>query len=167
MATARATAPSRGSANAIEMLTSDHREVEGLFEQYESSKGRMDEDQKFELAQQICEALAMHATIEEEIFYPAVRAKTEEELGETLDEAEVEHDAVKFLIEQIEESEESDGSFDAKVKVLSEYVKHHVKEEEGEMFPKVKSDAILDLDFLGAEMAKRKEELLAEAEKGE
>ena len=150
--------------DAINLLIADHREVKALFRAYDQLvQTDGDDDEKQELALQICTMLTVHATVEEELFYPAAR----EVLGEDedlVDEAEVEHASALDLIEQIEQSSPGDDSlFDAKVKVLGEYIDHHVKEEEGEMFPKVrKSD--LDIDSLGEEMAERKEELLAELE---
>ena len=103
--------------------------------------------------------LTVHATAEEEIFYPAARKAIEEE--DLLDEAEVEHGSAKDLIAQIESSTPSESLYDAKVKVLGEYIDHHVKEEEGELFPKVKK-AKIDLASLGTEMAARKAELMPE-----
>jgi len=102
--------------------------------------------------------LTVHAAIEEEIFYPAVRDALDD--SKLLDEAEVEHQAAKDLIEQIQDSDPSDPLYDARVNVLGEYVNHHVQEEEGELFPQVR-DAELDLDSLGAEMSARQEELLS------
>ena len=152
---------SASSSDAIALLTQDHREVKALFKQYdELVENEAEDDEKQQIAQQICAMLTAHATVEEEIFYPAAR----EALGEDedlVDEATVEHASAKDLIAQIEESSPEEELYDAKVKVLGEYIDHHVKEEEGEMFPKVKK-AKLDLDALGEEMAARKEELLAE-----
>ncbi|MDZ4290370.1 MAG: hemerythrin domain-containing protein, partial [Hydrogenophaga sp.] len=111
------------------------------------------------LVAEICTALSVHAQIEEEIFYPAVKAALKDKL--LVPEATVEHTSVKDLIAQIEGLEPDGEMYDAKVKVLSEYVKHHVKEEQNEMFPKVKSSS-LDTVELGAQMAARKEELMAE-----
>jgi hemerythrin-like domain-containing protein len=102
--------------------------------------------------------LTVHATIEEEIFYPAARDAVDEE--PLLNEAEVEHQSAKDLIAQILASDSSDALYDAQVKVLGEYVNHHVAEEEGELFPKLR-EAVLDLEQLGAEMSARQEELLS------
>jgi hemerythrin superfamily protein len=141
--------------DALALLKADHAKVQELFDQFE--KARRD-DQKRKLAQTICQELTVHTSIEEEIFYPAAREATEDE--DTLDEAEVEHASAKELISQIEDGGPGDELWDAKVKVLGEYVKHHVKEEETELFPEVrKSD--LDLKTLGEQLLARKQELLA------
>ena len=144
--------------DAIKLLKADHDEVEELFAQYEKQK-KKGGAQKPELIEKICAALTVHAQIEEEIFYPAARNALEEDGEEILDEAEVEHGSIKSLVDQLETMGWDDELCDAKVKVLSEYVKHHVKEEEGEMFPKLKKTD-LDLDALGAELAQRKAELM-------
>jgi hemerythrin superfamily protein len=146
--------------DAIKLLKSDHDEVEELFAQYEKQKNK-NGGTKGDLIDKICTALTVHAQIEEEIFYPTVREALEDEGEELLDEAEVEHSSLKSLVEQLETMSPDDDLFDAKVKVLSEYVKHHVKEEEGELFPKVKKSD-LDLNELGAELSERKNELMAE-----
>ena len=146
--------------DAIALLTNDHAEVNELFEQYKAlaeDEGSMTTD-KQSLAEEICTMLTVHAAIEEEIFYPAVRDALDD--SKLLDEAEVEHQAAKDLIEQIQDSDPSDPLYDARVNVLGEYVNHHVQEEEGELFPQVR-DAELDLDSLGAEMSARQEELLS------
>ena len=144
------------SPDALALLKADHDLVQDLFEKFDKAKT---EKQKATLAEQICTELTIHAQIEEEIFYPAVR----EAIGEDdlMDEADIEHAGAKDLIAQIEASAPGEDHFDAKVTVLGEYIKHHVKEEESEMFPKVrKSD--LDLKELGAEMSDRKAELQSE-----
>jgi hemerythrin superfamily protein len=148
--------------DAIDLLTADHREVKALFKEYDKLvKAEADSGEKQAIALQICVMLTAHATAEEELFYPAAR----EVLGEDedlVDEADVEHASAKDLIAQIESGTPDDHHYDAKVKVLGEYIDHHVKEEEGEMFPKVrKSD--LDLDALGEEIAARKAELLGQS----
>ena len=145
--------------DAIDLLTSDHREVKALFKAYDKLvKDDGDAGEKQALAAQICVMLTAHATAEEELFYPAAR----EVLGkdeDLVDEADVEHASAKELIAQIEAGSPDDDHYDAKVKVLGEYIDHHVKEEEGEMFPKVrKSD--LDLDALGEAIAERKAQLM-------
>lgn len=158
----QARAKTRTSAkeqNAIDLLKSDHQEVTQLFEQFE--KAGDGAAKKAGIVEKICKALKVHAEIEEEIFYPAARGALDEENEEIMDEAEVEHSSIKSLVEQLEDASPGDELFDAKVKVLSEYVKHHVKEEEGQMFPKVKKTD-LDLDDLGHELASRKAELMAE-----
>jgi hemerythrin superfamily protein len=142
------------SQDAIALLKQDHDDVQKLFKEFESAKG---DGRKEKLARQICLELTVHTKIEEEIFYPACDGKIEEDL---LKEAYVEHDAAKVLIAEIEAGDgKSDDYFDAKVQVLSEEVDHHIKEEEGELFPQVrKSD--LDLKALGDQLAERKKELL-------
>jgi hemerythrin-like domain-containing protein len=144
--------------DAIAMLVADHREVTQMFKQFEEMSDRAKVSKK-KLADQICNALILHTTIEEEIFYPAVREGIKQ-AEDTVDEAVVEHASAKDLIAQIQEMDPEDELYDAKVKVLSEQVEHHVKEEEKEMFPMVKKSP-LDLAALGQEMAARKEELLA------
>ena len=144
--------------DAVAMLTAEHREVKQLFEQFEQLTDRAKVSKK-KLADQICNALILHTTIEEEIFYPAVREATKE-AEDKVDEAVVEHAAAKDLIAQIQEMDPDDELYDAKVKVLSEQIDHHVQEEEKEMFPMAKK-AGLDLAALGQEMAARKQELAA------
>jgi hemerythrin superfamily protein len=143
--------------DAIALLKADHRKVEDLFEQYEKARST---DRKVALAKEICTELTVHTMIEEEIFYPACAGKIEEH---TTDEAYVEHDGAKILIAEIESSDPNQPFYDAKVKVLSEDIKHHVKQEERRsegMFAQAKS-AGLDMEALGARLATRKKELLA------
>ena len=142
--------------DAISLLTEDHENVKAMFEQYEGLGDRAMASKK-KLATQICTELTKHATAEEEIFYPAVRAagKDKEDL---VDEATVEHASAKDLIAQIMEMEASEELFDAKVKVLSEMIEHHVKEEDEAMFPKARA-AGLDLELLGQQIAERKAEI--------
>ena len=144
--------------DAIALLTADHREVKEMFEQFEELGDRA-KASKEKLKDKICKALVAHTTIEEEIFYPAVRAKGEE-AEDMVDEAVVEHASAKDLIKQLQEMQPDDDLYDAKVKVLGEQIDHHVQEEEKEMFPKAKKSG-LDLLALGQEMALRKQELLA------
>ncbi|WP_343732346.1 hemerythrin domain-containing protein [Duganella sp.] len=141
--------------DAIALLTEDHENVKAMFEQYEELGDRAHVS-KHKLALQICEALTKHTMIEEEIFYPAVRQAIKEE--DMMDEAIVEHASAKDLIAQIQSMEPTDDLFDAKVKVLSEMIDHHVEEEETEMFPKARK-AKLDLEELGETMAARKEQI--------
>ena len=148
-----------GSGDAITLLSEDHDKVQKLFKQYEKVKESASSDEKAGLAAEICMELTVHAQVEEEIFYPAVRDAIED--NELMNEAEVEHASAKDLIAQIGGSDPEDEMMDAKVKVLGEYINHHVKEEEGEMFPKARK-AKVDLAALGAEMQARKDELLAE-----
>lgn len=145
---------------AIELLEADHRKVEGLFEQYESEK-EGDEETKRGIATRICGELTVHAQVEEEIFYPWLRENLDEDDMEMLEEAYVEHAGAKDLIGQIEAAGEIDEAFDAKVKVLSEYIKHHVKEEENEIFAEVREMSD-ELDELGQQMQARKTELMEE-----
>jgi len=143
------------SQDAIALLKGDHRQVEDWFEQFE--KARTD-GRKQELATDICSALKVHTKVEEEIFYPAfLEATGDKDLHH---EAEIEHDGAKKLIAEIEASSPDDEYFDSKVKVLSEMIKHHVKEEEqpGGMFAEARKSA-MDLDALGEQMAARKSEL--------
>ena len=148
--------------DAIKLLSTDHREVEALFKKFEHAK-EGDHSGKADIVAQICEALTVHAEIEEEIFYPAARDALKDMDGDLLHEAEVEHASIKNLVEQLEEGEPDDAHYDAKVVVLMEYVRHHVKEEEGEILPKVKKGD-LDLDQLGAELFDRKTELKGDAD---
>ena len=142
--------------DAVALLKADHRKVEDLFSQFEAAKG---DGRKKSIAGQICMELTVHAKIEEDIFYPACEGKVEDDL---LKEAYVEHDGAKILIAEIEAGGPDDAFYDAKVKVLSEQIEHHVEEEEKEMFPKAKKSK-LDLVALGEEMAMRKDELAATA----
>ena len=143
------------SQNAITLLRADHQKVTDLFENFEKSRATA---KKKVIAQEICKELTVHATIEEEIFYPAAKAALKDK--EMVPEALVEHDGVKKLIAEIEGSNEGE-MFDARVKVLSELIKHHVKEEQTELFPAVKKTS-LDLTALGAQLVARKTELLEE-----
>ena len=147
--------------DAIALLKEDHRAVEKLFKEFESAKG---EGRKEKLARKICLELIVHTKLEEEIFYPACDGKIDED---KLKEAYVEHDAAKVLIAEIEAgSGQSDDFFDAKVQVLGEEIQHHVKEEEGELFPQARK-ADLDLKTLGESLAQRKKELMAEFKNSE
>jgi hemerythrin superfamily protein len=155
----RRNARSAASEDAIALLKADHREVEGWFEDFEKSRSSA---KKQELASKICFALRTHATIEEEIFYPAFLEATDEK--DLHHEAAVEHDGAKKLIAEIEAADADDDYFDAKVTVLSEMIKHHVKEEEqrGGMFAKARGSD-MDLAALGAQLKERKAELMSEA----
>ena len=131
-----------------------------MFKQYDKlAQSESEESERQELASMICAELTAHATAEEEIFYPAARKVLEE--VDLMDEAEVEHATAKDLIAQIQEASPEDELFDAKVKVLGEYINHHVQEEEGEMFPKVRK-AKLDTVALGEQIAARKAEIMGE-----
>jgi hemerythrin superfamily protein len=153
-----------GENDAIDMLTEDHQRVSDMFEEYESVKDDEDDGDKIQRVQEICLELTIHSTVEEEIFYPAAREALGEDGADLLDEAEVEHSSVKDLIVQLSESQPSEDLYDAKVKVLSEYVKHHVNEEEGELFPKLREAEDFDVAAIGEEMAERKQELREEFE---
>ena len=148
--------------DAVALLKADHRKVEDLFAQFEAAKG---DGKKKALAEQICLELTIHAKIEEDIFYPACEGKVEDDL---LKEAYVEHDGAKVLIAEIEAGGPDDEFYDAKVKVLSEQIEHHVKEEEQRvegMFAQAKK-AGLDMDALGEQMAAEKAQLLASYKAG-
>jgi iron-sulfur cluster repair protein YtfE (RIC family) len=143
--------------DAIALLKADHKEVADLLERFEKARAAT----KQKIAQQICDSLTVHAQIEEEIFYPAAREALGDDGEDLLNEAKVEHESLKELIAKIEGSSSDEELFDANVKVLGEYVKHHVKEEQNELFPKCrKSD--MDLVALGTELAARKKELKSE-----
>lgn len=148
-----------GGMDAIALLEADHREVEGMFDKYEKLSGKAE---KRKLATQICESLKVHTQIEEEIFYPAAREAIEDD--ELLDEAVVEHNAAKTLIAEIEKMDPGEDLYDAKVKVLGEQIKHHVKEEEEELFEEVR-EAEMDIEALGQKMQARKEELASKLAK--
>jgi hemerythrin superfamily protein len=155
----RATAGSarrRKTPTALDVLKSDHAEVKKLFKQFESFKKSEDRDGMQQVAQAACKALSIHAQIEEEIFYPALRSAGDAD--DALDEADVEHSHVKELVAQLEASGSGDELFEARFKVLSEYVQHHVEEEESTIFSKARK-ADLDLVALGEQLLTRKEEL--------
>lgn len=140
---------------ATTLLRADHKLVAGLFEDYEKATSNA---KKKSLVDQICTELTVHAQVEEEIFYPAVKAALKDK--ELVPEATVEHATLKNLIAEVEDKEPDGEMFDAKVKVLGEYVKHHVKEEHNEMFPKAKSTK-LDMKELGNRITERKAELMS------
>jgi iron-sulfur cluster repair protein YtfE (RIC family) len=144
------------------MLLQDHRKVEDLFKQFEKL-AEEDEEAANVVIEAACMELTVHDKLEVEIFYPALREAADDEIEDLLDEAEVEHEGVRELIEKLEAMALDDDKRKARFTVLTEYVKHHVKEEETEMFPKVKKLEGLDLAALGEEMAARKAELMAEA----
>ena len=152
-ATAKLNGPLPGK-DALEMLAADHREVSDLFSQFETASG---DANKRDLASAICVALKVHARLEEELFYPAVFSALKDKA--LLEEAMIEHASARDLIAQIEASAPGDAFYDARVKVLSEYVRHHVDEEEGEIFPQVRKSK-MDIIALGALMGLRKQELM-------
>jgi len=145
----------RRDPQAITLLKKDHREVEQMFDEYE----QLDDDrEKLELFGKIALALKVHTQIEEEIFYPEERGEVDDDL---LDEAHVEHESAKKMIAELERMKPADEYYDARVKVLGEYVKHHVKEEEqpGGIFSQAKKGDE-DLDAMGERLKARKEELM-------
>jgi hypothetical protein len=160
-------APARRSGrkagqDAVALLKADHRKVEALFKKAQKAKGGAKE----KLVEQICNELIIHTMLEEEIFYPACRSDDVEE--DKMDEAQVEHDGAKVLINDLMQVGSDSPMYDAKIKVLSEYIKHHVKEEEQPrkgIFAEAKRKGV-DMDALGAQMKARKVELLREAEEG-
>ena len=141
--------------DAIALLRADHKKVSELYAQYESTRSPA---KKKALVATICLELSVHARVEEEIFYPAVKAALKDK--EMIPEAQVEHASLKELIAQVKDKEPDGEMFDAKIKVMSEYTKHHVKEEQNEIFPAAKKTR-LDMQDLGAQIAARKEELMA------
>lgn len=144
--------------DAIAMLIADHRMVNDLFKRFEKLQGSDDDEQtRSDLAAQACSALKVHMQIEDELFYPAAR----EALGESplMNEAEVEHENARQLIDQLETMAPGDKLYDAKVTVLGELIEHHVREEETEMFPKLRR-AHMETKALGAEMLQRQTELM-------
>ena len=159
MATATKKATAKKSVAPMEataMLRADHKKVAGLFDAFEKTKSAA---RKKKIVSEICMELTVHATLEEEIFYPAVKAALKDH--ELVPEATVEHSSVKELIAQVKDVEPDGEMYDARVKVMGEFVKHHVKEEQTEMFPKAKKTK-LDMIALGAQMAARKAELMAQ-----
>ncbi len=158
MATSKTSPKSRAvpqPKDAIALLKADHKKVSALFEEFEKSRSP---SKKKALVAEICQELTIHTTLEEEIFYPAVKAALKDK--EMVPEANVEHASVKELIAQVQGVEPDGEMYDARVKVMGEFVKHHVKEEQNEMFPKAQRTR-LDMVALKDQMLERKEELLA------
>lgn len=147
------------SPEAIEMLKEDHDKVKKAFKEFEKMD-REDTESCRQLIRSVCEDLKVHTTLEEEIFYPAVRASIEDE--DLMNEAAVEHETAKMLIDQLENMGPDDPNYFATFTVLGEYVMHHVKEEESEMFPQAKKAKDLDFESLATEMATRKQALQGE-----
>jgi hypothetical protein len=141
--------------NAITMLKDDHKKVKDLFEKFETTDGS---PTKAKIVAEALMELKVHAAIEEELFYPAVRQQIEDEEG-LMDEADEEHHVAKVLIAELEKMEGDEGHWEAKFKVLAESVRHHIKEEEGKMFKQARNTEI-DFQMLGAQMAGRKKELM-------
>ena len=162
-------ATSRAGKDACDLLDADHRAVRRMFKDYEAltaSRARSTGQKKLELAREICRQLTVHAQIEEEVCYPAVRAAIKD--TDLLDEASVEHQTQRDLIAQIQDADEPDPMFDARVRVLGEYVDHHVKEEKTEIFAKARAARKLDLMTLRDKLEDRREALLgSEAVHGE
>jgi hemerythrin superfamily protein len=154
-------AKTRKEPDAIDLLKQDHRRVESLFKEFEKAHKSDEQAAADEIIDTACAELQIHDKLETEIFYPAVHQQAEEEQEELLDEAEVEHTTVRDLIQKIMDMGAGAEKRDAHFTVLMEYVKHHVKEEEKEMFPKVKK-LDLDLKDLAARMQERKSELMPE-----
>jgi len=153
----------RSKPDACSLLDADHRKVKAMFKDYEAltkSRAASASTKKRDLANQICLELTVHAQIEEEIFYPALREAIKD--TDLLDEAEVEHASAKVLIAQIQDATDVDDMFDAKVTVLGEYIDHHVKEERNEIFVKARATRKLDLVGMRETLMARKEELLGE-----
>lgn len=146
----------KSTIDAFDLLKSDHRTVEELFEKFADQKDRRG---RLATARKIVDELSVHASIEEEIFYPAARAALNDD-ADLVDEAAVEHESLRHLMDNLEPTAAADDLFDARVKVLREYVNHHVKEEEKSMFPKLRGK--LDTGTLGVQLLKRKQELTGE-----
>jgi len=164
MATTSSKAPDpkgrNNSADAIALLTADHKAVKALFKQFEELTKQEDADEhKARLVEQICNELTVHAKVEEELFYPAVRDAIDDDC--LMDEADIEHASAKEIIAQLDGMEPGDDHYDARVTVLGEYIDHHVKEEEGEMFVKARK-ADVNTVVLGKQIAERKAELKSE-----
>jgi hypothetical protein len=155
-------AKTKTPGDALALLKADHRKVEDLFEKFESARGS---ERKAALAKEICTELMIHATIEEEIFYPACKEAVDED---QMDEAYVEHDGAKVMIAELLGSNPDQPFYDAKMTVLSEEIKHHVKEEErpGEGVFAQAREAGLDMEALGARLAARKAQLLEQFKTG-
>ncbi len=151
----KTTQTSPKAQEATAMLRADHKKVSALFDEFEKTRSAK---RKKLIVSQICTELTVHTQIEEEIFYPAVKAALKDH--ELVPEANVEHQSVKDLIAQVKDVEPDGEVYDARVKVMGEFVKHHVKEEQNEMFPRAKKTK-LDMMALGEQMATRKAELLS------
>lgn len=155
--------PRRAPADAIALLKADHRKVEDLFEKFQHAR---EGDRKHALVHEICTELTIHTMIEEEVFYPACKGKIKDE--DLLEEGYVEHDGAKVLIAELLDGSPSDAFYDAKVTVLSEMIKHHVKEEERRsegLFAQAR-DAGLDMEALRDRLMARKEDLMSKFENG-
>jgi hemerythrin superfamily protein len=147
------------SGGAINVLTDDHNRVRGLFKYFAQLEGDGPTAARIAVVDDICKELVIHAAIEDELFYPAARNAINDD--DLVNEAQVEHDAIRYLMDQLSPVNKDDTRFCAKVKVLREYVKHHMDEEEKEFFPKVKQ-AKIDLPALGQQLMERREALRAQ-----
>ena len=148
------------STDIVQLLTAEHREVEAMFQHYHQlaeagGKG----NERMLLASQICVALTLHAQVEEEILYPAARTALASD-DDLVDEAYVEHASAKSLVAQLKTMTSDQPLFDARVKVLGEYIDHHVQEEESRFFPKLRKTG-LDLEAMGERIIERKKQLMA------
>ena len=141
--------------DAISLLKKDHDNVKDIFDRFEKSDDR---EVKRELAQQALTELKVHTTLEEELFYPAIRQESGDDL---INEADEEHHVAKMLIAELEQMDSAEDHYDAKVRVLAENVRHHIREEENEIFPKARS-MDKDWDAVGQTMLQRKQELMAQ-----
>ena len=150
---------STGTEDAVAILIADHKKVQKLCKEFETLKEAGKAAARAKIVEQVCMELTIHAQIEEEIFYPSVRKAIHDD--DMMDEAQVEHNGAKELIAQLQSMEPGDDLYDAKFIVLGENVNHHIKEEQDEMFPKVRK-AKLDLDALGKQLVQRKQELQEE-----
>jgi hemerythrin superfamily protein len=146
--------------NAIAMLKTDHRKVKELFRKYEAAGSRAYQKKK-DIAEEIFTEISIHSILEEELFYPAVKERTDEDGKDLLAESLEEHHVVAILIEELKTLHPKDERFDAKLTVLMENVEHHIEEEEGELFPEAEGILGDAIDDLGAQMKERKEQLMA------
>ena len=156
----RVTGKAEGRMSAIAMLKADHKKVKKLFDQFEDAKGRK---AKKKIVKSALQELNVHATLEEKIFYPSVRKEIDDE--DLMNEADEEHHVAKVLIAELEEMNGSESHYDAKFSVLSENVRHHIKEEEGEMLPKAQKTDV-DFDVLGEKMFRKKKALMSDGVSG-
>jgi len=152
-------ASSKKGNDAISMLKADHDKVKKMFKDFERMHEAEEDQEAEQLAKQICNELTLHAQVEEELFYPAVREAISDD--DLMDEADIEHASAKELVAQLEELEPGDDHYDARVTVLSEYIEHHTKEEEGQMFVQARKADVNTVE-LGKRIAERKEELRGE-----
>ncbi len=141
---------------ALDLLKADHQKISEAFTRFERNRAHSSAAEKQDLVDRVCIELTIHAAVEEEIFYPAVRLASD--AGDVIDQASIEHRSIKQLVGELERMEPEDALYDAKFKVLGEYVRHHVKEEENEIFPKARK-AEIDLQAMGGRILERKREL--------